>query len=349
MKAKICFIMILIMLFMPISIFATTASGKEIYQGIDVSNWQGYIDYSKVKNDGIEIVYIKASQGTNIKDSYFKINYDNAKSNGLKVGFYHYLTARTELEAIQEAEFFVSVIANTTPDCKLAMDFESFGDLNDTQINNISRAFLEKVKELTNKDVIIYSDASNARSVFSQELANEYPLWIAEYGVQTPERTNWTVWEGFQYSNQGRVAGIQGYVDVDKYTKDILLGNTSPDNQNENPESNNDDIIYVVQKGNTLSEIARRYKTSVKELVLLNNISNPNLIFLGQRIIVPSDSNTQNNISYDTHHIIYTVERGNTLSGIAKRFNTTIQDIARLNNIKNVNLIYVGQKLRITY
>jgi GH25 family lysozyme M1 (1,4-beta-N-acetylmuramidase) len=73
--------------------YAITPSSNQQYQGIYVSDWQGYIDYSKVSESGIEIVYIKASQGSNIKDPYFDINYENAKANGLKVGFYHFLTA----------------------------------------------------------------------------------------------------------------------------------------------------------------------------------------------------------------------------------------------------------------
>ena len=73
--------------------YAVIPATEPQYQGMDVSDWQGYIDYSKVRDDGIEIVYIKASQGNNIKDPYFDINYENAKANGLKVGFYHFLTA----------------------------------------------------------------------------------------------------------------------------------------------------------------------------------------------------------------------------------------------------------------
>jgi len=73
--------------------YAITPSSNPQYQGIDVSDWQGYIDYAQVRESGIEVVYIKASQGTNIKDPYFDINYENAKANGLKVGFYHFLTA----------------------------------------------------------------------------------------------------------------------------------------------------------------------------------------------------------------------------------------------------------------
>ena len=73
--------------------YAITPISEPKYRGIDVSDWQGYIDYRKVKESGIEVVYIKASQGSNIKDPYFDINYENAKANGLKVGFYHFLTA----------------------------------------------------------------------------------------------------------------------------------------------------------------------------------------------------------------------------------------------------------------
>ena len=75
--------------------YAITPSLEPRYQGIDVSDWQGYIDYRQVRESGIEVVYIKASQGSNIKDPYFDINYENAKANGLKVGFYHFLTATT--------------------------------------------------------------------------------------------------------------------------------------------------------------------------------------------------------------------------------------------------------------
>ena len=106
MKKILYFSVILtILLFLPTSTYAA------IHQGIDVSNWQGYINYSEVKNSGIEIVYIKASQGNSIIDSHFRTNYNNAKANGLKIGLYHFLTARSILEAEEQAQFFSSVIS----------------------------------------------------------------------------------------------------------------------------------------------------------------------------------------------------------------------------------------------
>ncbi len=349
MKLKTLLITLLIlMIVLPLNIFATTASSDVIYDGIDVSDWQGYINYSAVKASGIDVVYIKASQGDNIVDSYFKINYNNAKENGLKVGFYHYLTARTQSEAIRQAEFFSSVISNTSPDCKLAMDFESFGNLNIYEINDISRAFLERVREITGREVIIYSDAYNARSVFSEELANEYPLWIAEYGVEVPSRTNWEYWEGFQYTSTGNVPGIRGNVDRDKFTEDIFLNDDTHITPSGNSENYNHDLEYIVQRGNTLSGIARKYGTTVNELVILNSqIRNPNLIFPGERIRVPINGNKNKEDRFITNHIIYTVRRGDTLSELALRYGTTVQSIANLNNIKNVNLIYIGERLQI--
>ena len=92
--------------------YALTPASNLSYQGIDVSNWQGYINYAEVRDTGIQVVYIKASQGTNIKDAYFDINYENAKANGLRVGFYHYLTATSTEQAREEANYLLSHFHN---------------------------------------------------------------------------------------------------------------------------------------------------------------------------------------------------------------------------------------------
>lgn len=335
---------LLLVMVIPINIYAFSSSSNIIYDGIDVSNWQGYIDYQDVKNDGIDIVYIKSSEGSNIVDSHFRLNYENARANGLKIGFYHYVTARNVEQAIKEAEFFVSVISGTTPDCKLAMDFESFGDLNVVQINNISRAFLEKVEDLTGKKQIIYSNTNDAINIFDEELARQYPVWIAEYGVTEPGNNGkWSVWEGFQYTNMGRVQGINGYVDRDKFTSDMFLNNNDEIDNNNNGQN---EQIYIVKRGDTLSGIARSFNTTVQELVNLNNIQNPNLIYVGEQLRVRRVEGT----SIGTGNIgesIYTVKRGDTLSEIAIRFNTTVQTIVNINGIKNPNLIYPGEQIKI--
>lgn len=353
-RLLIIFMILAFLIFADINMtYALTPSADPRYNGIDVSNWQGYIDYRQVKESGIEVVYIKSSQGSNIKDAYFDINYENAKANGLKVGFYHFLTATNTGEAEQEARFFASVIAGKQPDCKLVMDYEVFGGVSVEESNNIAQVFLETVKRLTNKEVIVYSNLSNARDRFSRQIADNYELWIAYYGDYNNLRnieTRWQKWIGVQYTDRGYVPGIRGKVDRDLYTENIFLSDTSevPNTENPNDSMNTETITYTVQRGDTLSSIASRYGTTVQELVDINGLSNPNLIYPGEVLRITTNSTTHGSETRGTGSIIYTVQRGNTLSQIANRYGVTVSHIVEINNIANPNLIYPGQKLRIT-
>ena len=351
----ITFIIIALMFFININFtYAITPISNPKYQGIDVSDWQGYIDYSQVSQSGIEVVYIKASQGDNIKDPYFETNYTNAKQNGLKVGFYHFLTATNTEEAENEAKFFASVISGKNPDCKLVMDYEVFGGVSTEQTNQIADVFLETVKRLTNKEVIIYSDLSNSISRFSKKLANNYELWLAYYGNYNElnnVESNWNNWIGVQYTDRGRIPGISGSVDRDIYTESIFLSDTSTipsqeENQMQNFNTKTQD--YTVQRGDTLYGIALKFGTTVQELVELNQIENPNLIFPGQILKIITNSTVNGQETRGTGDIIYTVQSGNTLSQIAQSYGVSVAHIVEINDIQNPNLIFPGEKLRIT-
>ena len=329
-------------------VYAFGPSSSNIYDGIDVSGWQGNIDYSEVASSGIEIVYMKASEGTSFVDPYFNQNYTNAKANGLKVGFYHYLTARSNSEAVAQANFFVSTISGMIPDCRLAMDFESFGSLSAEEINEIGLTFMQTVESLSGKEMVIYSDTSNASNIFGGGLTN-YPLWVAQYEVEEPTPNgNWDSWVGWQYTDAGEISGINGYVDRDRFTDGILLNENSevplPDNTNK-PSAGGTTTI-TIQRGQTLSGIALEYNTTVQILVELNNIANPNLIYAGSTLIVPSgESPIDTDGNSTSGQTIYVVQRGDTLNKIAAEFGTTARAIAVENNIRNINLIYVGQRL----
>ncbi len=350
----VLFMMLAFLFFANINMtYAITPSSDPQYQGIDVSDWQGYIDYSQVRASGIEVVYIKASQGSNIKDPYVDINYENAKANGLKVGFYHFLTATNTEEAEQEAQFFASVISGKEADCKLVMDYEVFGGVSVEESNNIAQVFLESVRRLTNKEVIVYSDLSNARDRFGSNIADNYELWLAYYGDYndlTNVETSWETWIGIQYTDSGAVAGVSGNVDRDLYTESIFLSDTSeiPATENPNDTINTESVYYTVQSGDTLSAIASRYGTTVQEIVDINNIANPNLIYPGETLRILTNSTIHGSETRGTGSITYTVQRGNTLSQIASSYGVTVNDIVEANNIQNPNLIYPGEKLRIT-
>jgi LysM repeat protein len=104
----------------------------------------------------------------------------------------------------------------------------------------------------------------------------------------------------------------------------------------ENSVDNSNYIEYIVKSGDTLSAIAQRYNTTYQKIAQDNNIENPNLIYPNQKLKIYT------NVSQET---IYIVKSGDTLSAIAKKYNTTYQKIAKDNNISNPNLIYLNQKL----
>ena len=316
-------------------------SGK--YKGIDISSWQGNVDFAKVKNYGIDIVYIKVTEGINYINNYFASSYTNAKANGIKIGFYHYFLAN--IDPVAQAKYFVNAIGDRVPDCKLAIDVEVSNGLSKADLTNKIISFLKEVERLTGKDTVVYTYTSFARNYLGSELG-KYPLWIAEYGVNTPG-TNpvWSDWIGFQYSDKGSIPGINGNVDLNEFMEEILISVDKKPESPSKPEAPTTSVdskqYYIVKSGDSLSEIATKYNTTVAELVRLNNIKNPNLIYAGEKIILPGTNSGTSNSSY------YTVKSGDTLSEIAAKYNTTVANLIKLNNINNPNLIYAGQKIRL--
>ena len=136
-------------------------------------------------------------------------------------------------------------------------------------------------------------------------------------------------------------------MDRDKFTKAMFLNSDplpkpEPTPKPENPDEPNTTTI-IIKWGDTLSQLALEYNTTVEVLAQLNNIENPNLIYAGNTLIVPiGGDNLGGGTSDET---IYIVKRGDTLSQIAMDFGTTVNAIAVRNNIANVNLIYTGQVL----
>lgn len=139
-------------------------SGPVIYDGIDVSRYQGDINFNEVAESGVEMVYIRSSASGDYVDPYFRQNYERAKAAGLKIGFYHAMSARNETEAKQEARFFVQTISGMQPDCRLAMDYGAAANISYAARNSIARAFLEETRRLSGKEVVIYSSAYTARA-----------------------------------------------------------------------------------------------------------------------------------------------------------------------------------------
>lgn len=321
---------------------AIPPSGGRQYRGIDISEFQGEIDFEEVRRSGIEAVYIRIGAGE-YTDEYFAENYERAKAAGLKIGFYHYVTARSVEEGRRQARFFASLAAGREPDMRLAMDFEYFGSLSVSQINAISEAYLDELTALTKREAVIYSDLSNARNIFSRALAEKYPLWAAQYGADEPSANGkWREWVGFQYTDEGRVGGIYGNVDRNIFTEGIFLSDSGriDGEKRTTVRARTRTLTVYVRAGDTLWAIAREYGTTVEAIVRENRIVDPNRIFAGERlrITLPARGSGEE---------IYTVRRGDTPISIAGKFGVTLSALEDRNGLERGETIYAGDKLSI--
>lgn len=321
---------------------AIPPSGGRQYRGIDISEFQGEIDFEEVRRSGIEAVYIRVGAGE-YTDEYFAENYERAKAAGLKIGFYHYVTARSVEEGRRQARFFASLAAGREPDMRLAMDFEYFGSLSVSQINAISEAYLDELTALTRREAVIYSDLSNARNIFSRALAEKYPLWAAQYGADEPSANGkWREWVGFQYTDEGKVGGIYGNVDRNIFTEGIFLSDSGriDGEKRTTVRARTRTLTIYVRAGDTLWAIAREYGTTVEAIARENRIVDPNRIFAGERlrITLPARGSGEE---------IYNVRRGDTPISIAGKFGVTLSALEDRNGLERGETIYAGDKLSI--
>jgi len=189
-------------------------------KGIDIASYQQNVDFNKVKDSGVEIVYIKATEGITYKNPLLKSQYRGAIEAGLKVGFYHYLKAN---DPILEAKFFLSVINGLPAKCKYVIDVEVSLGQTIAKISSNVRAFADHLIS-NGKEVCIYT----GDDFYSNNLDNSVkniPLWVSHYGVAKPDAINYV---GFQYSGSGSVNGVTGSVDLDEFSSGIFVSLIPP-------------------------------------------------------------------------------------------------------------------------
>ena len=310
------------------------------YAGLDVSALSGEIDFATVRASGRAAVYIRASVAGDYADPSFEANYISARENGLLAGAYHVLTARTPEQARAQARFFAQTVAGRELQLRPALVFDCLAGLTAANANAIALAFLETV-EAELGSAAIRADAETAQSLWSAAIASRFPLWLT--GCDAAVGGNWSGWSGRQYAAHARVEGVSGPAGLDGFTDGMLAGAAAvPANEAAVPTLASASALasaaqtYTVRRGDTLSEIAARFGTTVNELVRLNNIADPDRIYEGDRLIIRAGAGDG-----DT----YTVQRGDTLSEIAARFGTTVNELVRLNNIADRDRIYPGQVL----
>lgn len=189
-------------------------------KGIDVSNNDGSVDFSKVAADGIEYVYLKATEGKSFKDSYMDGFYNDCKSNGLKVGAYHFLVGTSTPE--EQARNFYAKIKDYEWDLVPMMDIETeFSGLSDYVVR-----FINSFNQISSLQLGIYSYTgfiSNIEDI--QDIIKYYPFWEANYN-----NNPWNLKDNFftnrighQYTETGLVNGVNCNCDVNSFTEGVLL------------------------------------------------------------------------------------------------------------------------------
>ncbi|MFR1760331.1 MAG: LysM peptidoglycan-binding domain-containing protein, partial [Christensenellaceae bacterium] len=221
------------------------------------------------------------------------------------------------------------------------IDMGDMAGLTDSEITAIAQAFLSEVETLSGQRGGIYIDASGARDILGASLA-QYPLWVANYGVDEPEDNGkWAGWAGWQYTNQGRVPGVKGYVDRDYFNQAMFLEDSTAAPPVDPPAQDDNQITVTVRRGDTLRALAARYDTTAGSIARINDLPDPNLILPGQRLVI------RRGWQPTSRYRVYTVQAGDTLSALAARFGTTVESIVSLNDIADPNRITTGQQLRI--
>ena len=194
--------------------------------GIDVSHWQGDIDWNAVRNDGYVFAFVKATEGTSYVDSKFSQNVNNGNSAGLYIGAYHFAHPDSN-NATAEADHFVDTILPYLQNGKLklkpALDLETGSSLGKDKLSKWVNEFMNRVKARTGISPIIYTN-SNYANHYLDSSVTQWDLWIAHWTYDpngTPDTGIWSTWKFWQYSDKGTVSGISGYVDLDVYNGNL--------------------------------------------------------------------------------------------------------------------------------
>lgn len=190
-------------------------------KGIDVSHWQGVIDWKQVKNAGYSFAFMKATEGTKLVDDQFRANARGAKSVGLLTGAYHLTRAKKPEDVKTELEHFVQIIesAGGVDSFRLpfVLDIETKEGGTRANISAIVHEWVRQFRLRTGRTLMIYTYPSFIDSSLDSTLGS-IPLWYAYYSSGTPaNKGGWKAWEFIQYTNKGKVPGISGNVDIDEF------------------------------------------------------------------------------------------------------------------------------------
>lgn len=318
-----------------------------VINGIDVSHWQGAINWTKVKASGIQFAIIKAggSDAGFYTDPRWEENYRNAKANGIAVGAYYFVgPACTSAEdGKADAQRFLAQLAGKQFEYPVFMDVEATPAFAKAGTTEAAIAFCRALESAGYFAGIYSSTYSGFQERLDDSRLTPFTHWVAQYASKCSYGGAFGIW---QYSSTGSVSGIAGNVDMDisyqDYPSIIKTGGF-----NGYAKQGSTQPTTSVQPHKTVDELARE--------VLVGRWGNGDdrksrITTAGyDYTAVQAKVNELLRVQSKSAATYYTVKSGDTLSGIASKYGTSVSAIQKLNPtlIKNVNLILVGWKIRV--
>lgn len=190
-------------------------------RGVDVSRYQGQIDWELLASNDISFAYIKATEGSSHVDSCFSYNYEEARKTSLRVGAYHFFSYDSEGQT--QAEHYIDVVEKTDGMLPPVIDLEFYGDKEQnppeqSQVRQELTVMLSRLEEYYGMKPIIYATEKSYK-LYLADAFQEYDIWIRNV-ITSPrlsDRREWTFW---QYTNRGKLEGYQGdekYIDMNVF------------------------------------------------------------------------------------------------------------------------------------
>lgn len=186
--------------------------------GLDISSWQGEVDFQKLKDAGVEFVMIRlgGTKGTNAEyfvDKYFERNIKEANKYGIEAGIYFYSYANSVASAKKDAKWVIKQIKNYNIKLPVAFDWEEWKYFNEYNLSffgltNMADEFLKEI-EKENYKGMLYSSKTYLENIW---LETDYDIWLAHYTEKTNYQGKYKMW---QLCDNGKIDGIDGHVDID--------------------------------------------------------------------------------------------------------------------------------------
>ena len=313
--------------------------------GIDISMWQRDINLSAVKAD---FVIVKATEGIGYVDKTCDKFFQKALSLGKKIGFYHFARPTKNNDPVREADFFYENCKGYFGKAIPILDWEAENKQNVAY----AKTWLDRVYQRSGVKPVIYMSESVVNSYDWSSVANaDYGLWVAKYRDNNPDynynmsnagsrpRVKW--WKFYcmwQWTSTGRLNGYSGNLDCNVFYGDGTTwdkyagksGTTQPVKPTQPVKKSNEEIANEVINGawGNGEDRKKRLTDAGYNYTVVQAIVNKKMAARNQSVY-------------------YVVKSGDTLSGIASKYGTTYQQLAKINGIANPNKIYPGQKIRV--